>query len=437
MKRKIIACVLMFAMIASFAACDNKEKETEKETTAKVTTTADEEETTKESKESSAESETSAEATSEETTEATTEATSAAAQGELTKEKYDAMTPEELLAALDIKDPQNLTEDEYFRLLETYRFCDLDYEKMEMASNNSPTKEAIKLVKKLSIDKVMDKLLDSEYPQVRGYGLASLQGLFGVNDNSMAKALAVLETESDDYCLYCATSGLMNEMKNDPKVADFIFKMADHEKARIRVRAAIAIGNSWSRGVDGTVEKITEMMNDPDIDVQKSALANSGKLHDEAVIEPIVAILNDESRAKVHGDAIRGLSWMWLDYPSHESTCEAAYKATLDYYSKTPRTKDVPAWSGISNFNMVSEKNMEESKWRENATYFNADEFTKVMADLIADPDANWLSKEPAMKAVLALCPEKFDSLEEAAKACGDKKVADAFTKLKEKQSQS
>ena len=80
---------------------------------------------------------------------------------------------------------------------------------------------------------------------------------------------------------------------------------------------------------------------------------------------------------------------------------------------------------------------MEENKWRENATYFNADEFTKVMSDLIADPDANWLSKEPAMKAVLALCPEKFDSLEEAANACGDKKVASAFTKLKEKQSQS
>ena len=423
MKRKMIACILMFAMVASMAACDNT-KETTKETT-KVTTEA----TQKDSSESS-NSETSLETTAESTSESTT------AQGELTKEKYDAMTPEELLAAGNIADPQNLTEDEYFWLLETYRFVDLDYEKMEMA-NNSPTKEALKLVKKLSVDKVMNRLLDSEYPQVRGYGLASLQGLFGVNEKAREKAVTILENETDAYCLYSATCGLMNEMKNDAKVADFIFKMADHESARIRVRAAIAIGNSWSKGVDGTVEKIIAMMNDSDIDVQKTALANAGKLGDESVIEPIVAVLNDDSRAKVHGDAIRGLATMWLDYPIHASTCEAAYKATLDYYSKTPRTEDVPAWSGVSSFNTVSEKGLADNQWREKATYFNADKFSKVMADLIADPNANWLAKQPAMKAVLALCPEKFDSLEKAAEASGDKKVTDAFAKLKEKQQQS
>ena len=427
MKRKLIACVLMFAMVASVTACD-KTKETTKETT-QVTSEATQKETS-----GAGESGSSSEATT--TTEAASESTTVAAQGELTKEKYDAMTPEELLTACGIEDPQNLTEDEYFKLLETYRFVDLDYEKMEMPAN-SPTKEAIKLVKKLSIDKVMDRLLDSEYPQVRGYGLASLQGLFGVNEKARDKAITILENETDTYCLYSATCGLMNEMKNDAKVAKFIFKMADHENAKIRYRAAISIGNSWSRGVDGTVEKIIAMMNDSDIDVQKAALSNAGKLRDETVIEPIVAVLNDDSRAKVHGDAIRGLASMWLDFPLHESTSEAAYQATLDYYSKTPRTKDVPAWSGISSFNTVSEKGLTDNQWREKATYFNADNFTKVMADLIADPDADWLAKQPAMKAVLALCPEKFDSLEKAAEASGDKKVTDAFAKLKEKQQQS
>lgn len=432
MKRKIIACVLMFAMVAAMAACD-KSGETSKET-SKVTTEATQKDSSEET--SDATSEATSDTSTDATSESAEETTAPAAQGELTKEKYDAISPEDLLTACGIADPQNLTEDEYFKLLETYRFVDIDYEKMEMPAN-SPTKEAIKLVKKLSIDKVMDRLLDSEYPQVRGYGLASLQGLFGVNDKAREKAISVLENETDAYCLYSATCGLMNEMKNDTKVADFIFKMADHENARIRVRAAISIGNSWSRGVDGTVEKIIVMMNNSDIDVQKAALSNAGKLRDEAVIEPIVAVLNDDSRAKVHGDAIRGLASMWLDFPLHESTSEAAYQATLDYYSKTPRTKDVPAWSGISSFNTVSEKGLTDNQWREKATYFNADNFTKVMADLIADPDADWLAKQPAMKAVLALCPEKFDSLEKAAEASGDKKVTDAFAKLKEKQQQS
>ena len=414
MKKRLIATVLMLSMVVSLTACGKKEettKETKSPDATKPKTEATEETTT-------------AAPTTEETTEPVEEG--------LTREKYDAMTAEELFAMAEIADPEKITDDEYFWLLETYRFVDIDYDQMVLANTDSITKQAIKMTKGGTLNNLVERLLASEYPQVRGIGYTAIASLFGASNSDIQAVLATLETETDDYCLFCATDGLMNSMKNDPKVAEFIFKMSEHPSPRIRCRAAMAIGNSWSIGVDGAVERIIEMMKDEDQDVRAHAAMYAGKLHDDAVVEPIVEILNNEADAKIHGDALRGLAYMWLDYPTHEHTSEAAYRATLDYYSKTPRNGDVPVWNGISGFNVISEKQIVENNWYENATYFNADEFTAVMADLIADPDMNWLGKGPAMKAVMVLCPEKFDTLQAAVDALGEQKVTDQYDKYKE-----
>jgi len=414
MKKRLIATVLMLSMVASLAACGKKDettKETKSPDTTKPKTEATEDTTT-------------AEPTTEESTEPVEEG--------LTKEKYDAMTAEELLEMAEIADVEKITDDEYFWLLETYRFVDIDYDEMVLTNTDSITRQAIKMTKGGTLNNLVERLLDSEYPQVRALGYTGIASLFGASDKDIQSVLTKLETETDDYCLFNATDGLMNSMKNDPKVAEFIFKMSEHPSPKIRSRAAMAIGNSWSIGVEGTVERIIEMMKDEDQDVRAHAAMYAGKLHDDAVVEPIVEILNNEADAKIHGDAIRGLSYMWLDYPTHEHTSEAAYRATLDYYSKTPRNGDVPVWNGISGFNVISEKQIVENNWYENATYFNADEFTAVMADLIADPDMNWLGKGPAMKAVMVLCPEKYESLEAVVEALGEQKVTDQYNKYKD-----
>ena len=40
--------------------------------------------------------------------------------------------------------------------------------------------------------------------------------------------------------------------------------MADNENAEIRKESAIALGNTWSQGVDGAVDTIIKFMNDKD-----------------------------------------------------------------------------------------------------------------------------------------------------------------------------
>ena len=427
MKKRLLTGVLVIAMTASLSACgDSTEATTAASTTAAATEAATE-----------AVTETATEAATETATEAATEAvteeTATADSGELTKEKYDSMTAEDLLAMANIQDTQALTDDEYYWLLDTYRFVDIDYDKLEMPYFNSITYEALKQCKGGSTHRIMDRLVTSEYPQVRGVGYGGVSGFFGASDKNVDALVKALETETDEYCLYKAVEGLSNEMAKDPKVAEFIYKMTEHPNPLIRKKTTIAIGNTWSKGVDGTVEKIIEMMHDENEDVRKCAVEYAGKLHDDAVVEPIVEILNDPSQAKVHGSAIRGLSYMWLDFPFHKETSEAAYRATMDYYSKTPRNQDIPAWDGIGAFDTVSEKALADNDWYANATYFDPDEFTAIMADVIADPDVNWLARGCAMKAVHSLAPDHFDSLEDAANACGDHKAIDEFNKQKEK----
>ena len=431
MRKRLLTGALVLAMVASLSACGDSAETTTAATTAATTEAATE--TATEATEAATEADGTTEEATEAASEETTESGAEAASGELTKEKYATMTAEDLIAMANIQDTQNLTDDEYYWLLDTYKFVDINYDKLEMDYFNSITYAALKQCKGGSTHRIMDRLVTSEYPQVRAVGYGGVSGFFGASDKNVDILVKALENETDEYCLYKAIDGLMNEMAKDPKVPEFIYKMCEHSNPKIRARAAIAIGNTWSIGVEGTVDKIIELMHDEDIEVRKNAVEYAGKLHDDAVVEPIVEILNDPDQAKVHGSAIRGLSYMWLDFPFHKETSEAAYRATMDYYSKTPRTQDIPAWDGIGAFDTVSEKALADNDWYTNATYFDPDEFSSIMADVIADPDVNWLARGVAMKAVHSLAPDHFDSLEDAANACGDQKAIDEFNKQKEK----
>ena len=352
----------------------------------------------------------------------------------LTAEEYASMTAEDLVSRAGIADETALTPEEYVSLVETYRFVDIDYDTLELTDYNSITKDALKLVSKArpNLKTYLALLLESPYPQARGVGYEGISDLFGTSPESVDAVLAALETEEDPYCLLCAVNGLNNQMNARPEVADFIFRMSENEHSAIRQATALAIGNSWSIGVEGTVERIIGLIADEDEGVRKTACAYAGKLHDDAVIPALAAVLADPDQAAIHGDAVRGLAYMWLDYPYHKETSAAAYRATLDYYAASPRNGKVPAWNGISAFNNVNAKNLPE--WYTKADYFDADEFFTVMADFIMDPDASSLGKTPAMKAIIALCPEKFTDLDPLMADCEDQKLADSYNKLKSQQ---
>ncbi len=355
-----------------------------------------------------------------------------AAGPELTAEEYAAMTKEDLVAKGGIVDPTKPTLEEFCWLVETFRFVDIDYEELSLVNWDNITNQALKDVKvKPNLTEFVGALLASPYPQARAYGYDNVSGFFGTTGELVDAAVKALESETDLYCLYHATRGLCNDMTARPEIADFIFRMADHENPEIRGQAALAIGNYWSIGVEGTVEKIIEMMRDEDQSVRKTAAYCAGNLDDEAVIPVLVEILNNPDEYKIHGDAIRGLANMWWNFPMHQYAHEAAYRATLDYYAKKPRTSDIPAWSGVSCFHQVNERKIED--WKKMADWFDPEEFYEVMADFILDPDASSLAKTTAMEAIYVHCPEKFADLGAALDASGDEKLKETYEMLKTK----
>ena len=148
---------------------------------------------------------------------------------------------------------------------------------------------------------------------------------------------------------------------------------------------------------------IIALMSDSDETVAATACRGAGDHYNDKIIEPIAKILKDDSKAKIHGDCVRSLVKLWIDSPSYEHRSEAAYKATMDYFKKTPRTSDVPNWLALSAFNSIT-VNDNFAKWKQEATYFNQDEFTSVMSDLIKDENfSGSVAKGSAMTAIATM----------------------------------
>ncbi|MDO5311412.1 MAG: HEAT repeat domain-containing protein [Clostridia bacterium] len=323
---------------------------------------------------------------------------------------YANMTADDLLK--DIKDQQNVTLDEFVALVSTYSYVTIT-DDLELEENI--TTEAIKKLKengaKLpSAAEYVEPLLKSEAPQVRGYAISNVGSFLGVSDSHIAAAKELLKTENDPYVIRCAVQALANEGGKDVDIGAFLLSSAKSENSIVRKQAAMAIGSSWNKDLDGAVDAMITLMSDSDNDVRSRAYEYAGGLGDEKIIEPIVNMLNNPEDAELHGNGIDSLNKLWYDFPFHEKTSEAAYRETMDYFKTTPRTKDVPSWTAVGRLKKKNDSHYDE--WRAKATYFNADEFAQIMTEIIKDTNANSFARSGAVENIAAHCSkETFDSL--------------------------
>lgn len=313
---------------------------------------------------------------------------------------YAGSTAQELLNAF-IKDRADIKPEEYKSIILTYANVKIT-EDFDLEDNI--TDEALDILddedRELpGVSGFLGELFDSPAPQVRGFAVGQIRSIFGVADTNIDRAKKLLETETDEYVLYCAINALSNEGKTDPAIGAFLIKMAGHENAQLRLRAAYALGNSWSIGVEGAVEKMIELMSDPDEKVRSAAYGYAGKLKDDRIIDPIEEMLNDPALAEYHDDGIKSLCTMWYDYPFHKNTNERAYNVTMEYIKRAP-TKDTPNWIIFSYMSNVASNGYDE--WKANASYFDEDEFNSIMMDVVTNPDQKFLARTTALKCVAA-----------------------------------
>ena len=340
---------------------------------------------------------------------------------ETKKIDYANMTEDDLIKEF-IKDEQNITLDEFIDLVSTYSYATIN-NKLELDENI--TDKAIKKLKenkaKLPAAKeFVEPLLKSDAPQVRGYAFSNIATFFGASDSHKASAKEILKTEKEPYVIKCAVKALGNEGGKDAEIGKFLLDAAKNENAVVRRQAAVALGSTWNKTLDGAVDAEIELMKDSDNEVRKAAYEYAGLLGDDRVVEPISEMLKNEDDADLHSSGVRGLVWLWYDYPSHENTSEAAYRATIDYFKTTPGSDKVPAWATVTSFTNKSEKNYDA--WREKATYFNTDELYEVMLGLVKNENLGRMTRGYACKPVAAHCTkEQFSAFGTVVNALTDK----------------
>ncbi len=423
--KKITAILLTISMIMGLTACGDNNSSSEKADSSD-----------KSSESSLYESSSSSESTTKESSQSEAEAEESLVDG-LTKAEYDSMTAEDLLK--HISNPEKVTAEEYVWLISTLAYVDIENEEKAvnyMGLTQNITEEAIHSIKSKARPEpgeYMDKLLESPVPQIRGYAMSQMTSLFGVSDANLERAKKLLETEEDTFVLYCAINALSNELTKDKAFSDFAYKMSESPDPKLRFKAAVAIGNYWSRGVEGAADKIIEMMNDSDPEIKKIACERAGGLNDDAVIEPLVKIINDPQQAKFHYSCVYSLMDMWYDYPFHDDTNEKAYKAAMDYFKTSARNNDTPAWNAIGLLKNIAEDKYDD--WKKRASYFDTDDLYDVMTEIVRDENANWMARTAAVDVIKIHCSsQQFDELGSTVAALSDKKadyIKDEYDKQK------
>lgn len=334
---------------------------------------------------------------------------------------YANMTEDDLIKEF-IKDEQNITLDEFVNLASTYSYANIN-DKLELDENITD-----KAIKKLKDNKAtlpaakefVEPLLKSDAPQIRGYAFSNIATFFGASDSHKASAKEILKTEKEPYVIKCAVKALGNEGGKDAEIGKFLLDAAKNENAVVRRQAAVALGSTWNKTLDGAVDAEIELMKDSDNDVRKAAYEYAGLLGDDRVVAPISEMLKNEADADLHSSGVKGLVWLWYDYPSHENTSETAYRATMDYFKTTPGSDKVPAWAAVTSFTNKSEKNYDA--WKAKATYFNTDELYEVMLGLVKNENLGRMTRGYACKPVAVHCTRaQFDALGTVINALSDK----------------
>lgn len=330
---------------------------------------------------------------------------------------YDNMTEEDLIKEL-IADTNNITVDEYLNFLESYKYAKTDNFEESLAIKNEKTFKALTILmgeNAVFPDKTetLVKALQSPEPVVRGKVLFDVSSSIREDANLMNMLLDLGQTEEDPYVLDRLADTFRYYMGN-PEVAEFMFKMSKHEHPVIRSSAILGISDS--EGVDGSLERLIEMLDDEDETVRKTAYRGIGDLGDEGAIDPIVAVLMDPDKTDYHQDCMESLVQLWLAPPFYKGESEKAYNATLEYLNYTPRSKNMPYFKAINYINgakRTNDKDIENfNEWAAKSTYYNSNDLIKPMFEIAKDPEIYHLACKYAIEVVnLYGTKEQFEDL--------------------------
>lgn len=267
------------------------------------------------------------------------------------------------------------------------------------------------------VDELDFLLLGHDNEEVRTFVYNRSIRNYSSNSDELQKFVAYLKGEKNAEALEAGLKSLSNNLKVSPDLYEFAKTCAKSDDTSVRAMAAYALSNVNNKSVSGIYDEAIKLINDPENDVRKVVCEELPRSGNEAVVPELVKILKstDDKDVAIHGECLNGLVSMWYNWPIFDNYSEAAYNATLDYFKTTPRTKKIPAWTGMSKLG-----NNYKEEWKTTATFVNLDDIVAVMADVAKDDNADSMVRRSAVKAI-GVFGTKAD-LESLNAAMGDSK---------------
>jgi HEAT repeat protein len=208
--------------------------------------------------------------------------------------------------------------------------------------------------------------------------------------------LHVLQNETDLEVLELALKSNMNNLSYSKDFLEAYKKAATHENVGIRKAAMNGLINSNNirEKVEGIEAEGIKFLDDADADIRASACYYLTYYKYKSARPKIEEIIKSSTDEKMVASCVKGITELWYDNSGDFD--ENAYKTTIAYLKKTPRTADTPDWKTVS---LLSRS--PSSDWLEKAKgKFNAKDFVAIMSNIAKDANADSSVRTSAIDAI-------------------------------------
>jgi len=219
----------------------------------------------------------------------------------------------------------------------------------------------------------------------------------GYGDEIMAEPLLhVLQNETDLEVLELALKSNMNNLSYSKDFFEAYKKYINHENVDIRKAAMEGFinSNNLKANVEGLEDVAIKFLDDPDSSVKSKACYYLAYYKYPSVKPKIAEFIKSASDEEMLAECVKGLTETW--YNSFGDFDEEAYKMTMDYLKKTPRTRVTPSYIVIERL-----ANSPRDSWVDVAKdKFDAKSLVAVLSDIAKDGNASEGARTSAIEAI-------------------------------------
>ena len=231
-------------------------------------------------------------------------------------------------------------------------------------------------------------------------------------DDDLSLVPQVIEAaKTGNYSKYAAIEVLANvEM---PEVSAFMKSVSSEKDEVILKKLANELNGKWAFADETVAIEVAKVLLLSDLsNVQETAAFKGCDLDRDELLPIFEEVLSKQCKGTVHMYVLNGLKAMWYGRYNADKNNPKAYEIALNYFKKTPRSEEMPAFSTVGTFFEVKDE-----EWMSSSEYFDKAEIVKVMKDVALDVNAGWLVRVDAVKVINQFEPSAVSEVKSAIQA--------------------